>query len=192
MVGIFVLWGIFFTYLLIKYRKRDGIPAVREDHDETPAKISVPDSISKFPFAQLLYKNSGELKSLLPDLAVMVFEIALIVFYALPVWSRIKMAMPNEKEALVVEVVAEQFAWNIRYQGADAKFGRRTPQLVKDESKSKWIPTPWRQRSPCCSWGRGPRTFFKLARCNGTRAIGTGKIPCRRGRGRSTEPFAAA
>jgi cytochrome c oxidase subunit 2 len=80
--------------------------------------------------AQLLYKNSGELKSLLPDLAVMVFEIALIVFYALPVWSRIKMAMPNEKEALVVEVVAEQFAWNIRYQGADAKFGRRTPQLV--------------------------------------------------------------
>jgi cytochrome c oxidase subunit 2 len=130
MIGIFVLWGIFFTYLLIKYRKRDGVPAVREDHDETPAKISIPDSISKFPFAQLLYKNSSELKSLLPDLLVMVFEIALIVFYALPVWSSIKMKMPDEKDAIVVEVVAEQFGWNVHYPGPDGKFGKREPELV--------------------------------------------------------------
>src|SRR5476649_1059051 len=82
MIGIFVLWGIFFTYLLIKYRKRPGVPAVREDHDDTPSHISVPDSMSKFSFAQLLYENAGELKSLLPDFAVMAFEIALIVFYA--------------------------------------------------------------------------------------------------------------
>ncbi len=130
MVAIFVLWGIFFTYLLVKYRKQDGVPAVREDHDDTPAKISVPDSISKFPFAQLLYKNAGELKSLAPDFAVMAFEIALIVFYALPVWCSIKMKMPDEKDALVVEVVAEQFGWNIHYPGADGKFGRRSPELV--------------------------------------------------------------
>lgn len=130
MIGIFVLWGIFFTYLLVKYRKRDGVPAVREDHGDTPANISVPDSISKFPFAQLLYKNAGELKSLLPDFAVMAFEIALIVFYALPVWSNIKMRMPDEKDAVVVEVVAEQFGWNIHYPGPDGKFGRRAPELV--------------------------------------------------------------
>lgn len=130
MVGIFVLWGIFFTYLLVKYRKRDGVPAVREDHDETPATISVPDSFSKFPFAQLLYKNRSALKSLAPDFAVMAFEIALIVFYALPVWSNIKMTMPDAKDAVVVEVVAEQFGWNIRYPGPDGKFGRRSPELV--------------------------------------------------------------
>lgn len=130
MVGIFVLWGIFFVYLLVKYRKRPGVPAERDAHDETPAHISIPDSISKFPFAQLLYKNADSLKSLLPDFAVMLFEIALIVFYALPVWSSIKMKMPDEKDSVVVEVVAEQFAWNIRYPGADGKFGPRKPELV--------------------------------------------------------------
>jgi len=130
MLGIFVMWGIFFTYLLVKYRKRDGVPAQRDEHDETPAGISVPDSISKFPFAQLLYKHSGELKSLIPDIAVMLFEIGLIVFYALPGWSSIKMQMPDEKDALVVEVVAEQFGWNVRYAGPDGKFGRRLPELV--------------------------------------------------------------
>lgn len=130
MIGIFVLWGIFFTYLLVKYRKRDGVPAVREDHDDTPARISVPDSISKFPFAQILYRNSSELKSLAPDLIVMLFELALIVFYALPVWSSIKMQMPDEKDAVVVSVVAEQFAWDIHYPGADGKFGARKVELV--------------------------------------------------------------
>lgn len=130
MIGIFVLWGIFFAYLLIKYRKRDGVPAVREDHGETPARISVPDSFSKFPFAQILSENSGELKSLIPDLIVMLFEICLIVFYALPVWSSIKMQMPDEKDAVVVSVVAEQFGWDIHYPGADGTFGRLKPELV--------------------------------------------------------------
>ncbi|MDE2511484.1 MAG: cytochrome c oxidase subunit II [Elusimicrobia bacterium] len=130
MIGIFVLWGIFFAYLLIKYRQRPGVPAVREDHDDTPAKISIPDSLSKFPFAQLLYKNSGELKSLAPDLIVMLFEIVLIVFYALPVWSSIKMKFPDEKNAVVIRVVAEQFGWNVQYPGPDGSFAKGSPDLV--------------------------------------------------------------
>ncbi len=130
MFGIFVLWGIFFVYLLIRYRQRDGVAAVREDHHDTPARISVPDSFSKFPFAQMFYRNAGELKSLLPDFLVMAFEVALITFYALPVWNSIKISMPDEKDALVVEVVAEQFAWNVHYAGADGKFGRRSLELV--------------------------------------------------------------
>ena len=105
MIAIFVMWGIFFTYLLIKYRQRPGVPAQREHH-------------------------ANELKSLLPDLLVMLFEIALIVFYALPVWNRIKMQMPDEKDAVVVHVVAEQFGWDIHYPGPDGKFGRRKPELV--------------------------------------------------------------
>jgi cytochrome c oxidase subunit 2 len=106
MVGIFVLWGIFFAYLLIKYRRRPGAAVVRET------------------------EHGGELKSLLPDFAVMAFEIALIAFYALPVWSRIKMKMPDDKDAVVIGVVGEQFAWDIHYPGPDGKFGRRKPELV--------------------------------------------------------------
>ena len=130
MIGIFALWGAFFIYLLVKYRARPGVKAVREDHDETPAHISVPDSFSKFPFAQMLYRNKGELKSLIPDMIIMTFEIALIVFYAIPVWSKIKMSVPEVKDPVRMEVVAEQFGWNIHYAGPDGKLGKRKLELV--------------------------------------------------------------
>ena len=130
MFGIFILWGTFFVYLLIKYRARPGVSAQREDHEDTPAHISVPDSISKFPFAQMLYRNKGELKSLIPDMIIMAFEIALIVFYAIPVWSKIKMSTPPVNDAVLVEVVAEQFGWNVHYAGPDGKLGARKSELV--------------------------------------------------------------
>jgi len=130
MFGIFVLWGAFFVYLLVKYRARPGVPAQREDHEETPAHISVPDSLSKFPFAQLLYRNKGELKSLIPDMVIMTFEIALIVFYAIPVWNKIKMNVPDTKDQVRVEIIAEQFGWSIHYAGPDGKLGPRKTELV--------------------------------------------------------------
>lgn len=111
MLAIFVLWGIYFTHLLIRYRARPGVPAVRED-DGRP------------------HGAADELKSLLPDLLVMVFEIALIVFYAVPVWSRIKMAQPEVEPRLKLALIAEQFAWNVHYPGPDGKMGARRPELV--------------------------------------------------------------
>ena len=130
MLGIFALWGAFFVYLLVKYRARPGVPAVREDHEDTPSHISVPDSFSKFPFAQMMYRNKGALKSLVPDMIIMGFEIALIVFYAIPVWSKIKMTVPEGPDVMHVELVAEQFAWNFHYPGPDGKFGKRRADLV--------------------------------------------------------------
>ena len=129
MIGIFVLWGIFFTYLLIRYRRREGVPAERDEH-ETPARISVPDSLSKFPFAQLLYRHQGTLRSLLPDIVVMLFELALIIFYALPVWSRIKIQVPDGPDTVRLSVVAEQFGWDVHYPGPDKKLGPRKAALV--------------------------------------------------------------
>lgn len=130
MFGIFALWGAFFIYLLVTYRARPGVAAQREDHDDTPARISVPDSLSKFPFAQLLYRNKGELKSLIPDMVIMSFEIALIVFYAIPVWSKIKMSVPPVENPVRLEIVAEQFGWNVHYAGPDGKLGPRKAELV--------------------------------------------------------------
>lgn len=104
MIGIFVLWGIFFTYLLLRYRKREGVPA-ETGHDSI-------------------------WKSLVPDALVLFFELALIVFYAIPVWSRIKLTNPSPADSVVVEIIAEQFAWNIQYAGKDGKFGRRDPKLI--------------------------------------------------------------
>jgi cytochrome c oxidase subunit 2 len=130
MVIIFVLWGIFFAYLLVKYRKRPGVPAQREDRAEPPAEIAAADAASALPLATLLYRNMDELKSLAPDLIIMGFEIALIVFYALPAWNAIKISMPDEKDAVVIHVVGEQFGWDVHYPGPDGKFGRRKPELV--------------------------------------------------------------
>jgi len=130
MLGIFTLWGAFFIYLLVKYRARPGVAAVREDHDDTPAHISIPDSFSKFPFAQMIYRNKGELKSLIPDAIILTFEVALIVFYAIPVWSNIKSTVPDTKDAVLIEIVAEQFAWNVHYAGPDGKLGPRKVALV--------------------------------------------------------------
>ena len=54
MILIFILWGIFFTYLLIRYRRREGVGA------ETG--------------------HEPMWKSLVPDAIVLVFEIGLIAF----------------------------------------------------------------------------------------------------------------
>jgi cytochrome c oxidase subunit II len=107
MIAIFVLWGIFFTYLLIRYRQRPGVAAEREK------------------------EHHGVLStSLLPDIIVMVFEIALIIFYAIPVWNNIKTKFPDEAAANRIDIVAEQFAWNVHYPGKDGKFGARKPELI--------------------------------------------------------------
>ncbi len=105
MFAIFILWGIFFTYLLVKYRQRPGVPAEREE-------------------------THNAFKGLIPDFVVMIFEIALIAFYAIPVWSKIKMQFPKPEDANQVDIIAEQFAWNAHYPGADGKFGKRSVDLV--------------------------------------------------------------
>jgi cytochrome c oxidase subunit 2 len=107
MLTIFVLWSIFFVYLLVRYKKRPGVSAEREQ--EHHGIIST---------------------SLIPDIVVMAFEIALIFFYALPVWSNIKTKMPAESEAVRIDIVAEQFAWNAHYPGKDGKFGKRSNEKI--------------------------------------------------------------
>jgi len=104
MLGIFVLWGIFFVYCLIRYRARDG------QRGE--------------------YHQSGEMASLVPDGLVLVFEIWLIIAFGIPMWRSIKQETPNEKDATMVNVIAQQFAWNFHYPGADGQFGRRDARLV--------------------------------------------------------------
>ena len=43
-------------------------------------------------------------------------------------------AMPPESQAVVVQVTAEQFAWNVRYAGPDGVFGRTDLKLIDLQS----------------------------------------------------------
>jgi cytochrome c oxidase subunit 2 len=40
------------------------------------------------------------------------------------------LTVPKAEESNVVEIVAEQFAWNVQYAGQDGQFGRRDPKFI--------------------------------------------------------------
>jgi cytochrome c oxidase subunit 2 len=98
MLVLFVGWGAFFLFVLVRFR-RGANP--RASYTGAKGKIS---------------------KGL--EVAVAVIEGVLLVFYAIPAWATRVTRFPSESEAVVVRVVGEQFAWNIQYPGPDGKFGR--------------------------------------------------------------------
>ncbi len=104
MVGMFLLWGSFMLYCLIRFRRQPGVSAV--------------------------YAEPGHLTAMIPDIAVVIFELTLIGVYGLPQWGIMKQHVPAEAECTVVRVIAEQFAWNVHYAGPDGKFGRTDPALA--------------------------------------------------------------
>jgi len=98
MLIMFIGWGLFFIYVLFRFRK-GGNP--RADYVGAKGKVS---------------------KGI--EVAIVVAEVVLLVGYAIPAWARRVKAFPSENEAVVVRVIGEQFAWNIQYPGPDGKFGR--------------------------------------------------------------------
>lgn len=104
MLLIFVLWGIFMIYCLIRYRKRDGVRAA--------------------------YGRQHLAASYIPDALILAFDIWLIFVVGIPIWAHIREDLPKPESATVVNIVAEQFSWNIHYPGADGKFGRRDIALI--------------------------------------------------------------
>ncbi len=104
MVVLFVGWGLFLLYCLIKYRKREGQKASYESNKSKLPKYA--------------------------EIAVVGFEVFLLVGLSFPVWSNYKRDFPPQQEALVVRVVGQQFVWNIHYPGEDGKFGRTEAKLA--------------------------------------------------------------
>ena len=66
--------------------------------------------------------------------AVLGAEVVLLVFFSIPVWSARVDALPAAAQSTVVRVVAEQFAWNVHYPGADGVFGRTAIGLVSPDN----------------------------------------------------------
>jgi cytochrome c oxidase subunit 2 len=108
MLLLFVGWGIYFVWVLYKFRARPGHTAVYQ-----PVKAM----FSK-------YIEAG----------VVVFEAFLLFGLSAPIWAKYKNSPPKESEALSVRVVAEQFAWNFQYAGGDGKFGKTAPEFVAPDN----------------------------------------------------------
>jgi len=104
MALLFVGWGLFFIYTLVRFRAAANPKASYHGTKGTWSKWI--------------------------EGAVLVAEIALLAFFSMPIYAERVEEFPSEDESVVVRVVAEQFAWNIHYPGADRKFGRTDIKLV--------------------------------------------------------------
>ena len=108
MLVMFVGWGGYFVYVLVRFRK---------GANPTASYTGAHGKFAKYT-----------------EYAIILIEAVLLVGYAIPAWALRVAAFPSENEAVVVRVVSEQFAWNVHYPGADGKFGRRDIKLVAAEN----------------------------------------------------------
>jgi cytochrome c oxidase subunit 2 len=108
MLLLFVGWGGFFVYVLLRFRKSRHPVA------------SYPGVTSHFSS----YVEGG----------VLVIEMVLLFAFSIPLWAARVDHRPSETEALVVQVTAEQFAWNVHYAGPDGVFGRTDLKLIDLQS----------------------------------------------------------
>jgi cytochrome c oxidase subunit 2 len=108
MLVLFVGWGAFFVFVLVRFRKGAN---PRASYTGAKGKLA---------------KSS--------EIAVAIVEIILLLFYAIPAWATRVRAFPAESEATVVRVVAKQFEWQVHYPGPDGKFGRTDINKVSADS----------------------------------------------------------
>jgi cytochrome c oxidase subunit II len=104
MLILFAGWTTFFVYVLVRYRRRA----------ERPSRP--PDIAPRWATGI--------------EIGVLIAEVALLAVLAVPYWVARTGASPSAPEAVIVRVVAEQFAWNIHYPGNDGRFGPTRTDLV--------------------------------------------------------------
>jgi cytochrome c oxidase subunit 2 len=64
------------------------------------------------------------------ELTVAGIEAILLIFVAVPLWAKAVDKFPSADQSTVVQVVAQQYAWNFRYPGKDGKFGQQDMRFV--------------------------------------------------------------
>lgn len=108
MAVLFVGWMAFFLYTLYRFRRKNN------------------------PVAD--YTGVTSHTSSYLEVGVFVAEVILLVGFSVPLWANRVDKFPAESDAVVVRVVAEQFAWNIHYPGPDGKFGPTDIKLIDLQS----------------------------------------------------------
>jgi cytochrome c oxidase subunit 2 len=108
MLVLFVGWGAFFVYLLVRFRRK------------------------RHPVAD--YTGVTSHSSTWLEIAVAVAEAVLLVGFSMPLWADRVERFPSPAEATRLRIVAEQFAWNVHYPGPDGIFGRTEPKLIDVQS----------------------------------------------------------
>jgi len=109
MLILFIGWGVFFLITLYKF----GIKKENQKAD---------------------YEGVKNHYSTYAEYGVILFEVFLLIGFAMPIWSMVKTSVPDvNNDTVEIRVIAQQFAWNIHYPGADGKFGKTNIDLVDEE-----------------------------------------------------------
>ena len=108
MLLLFAGWGVYFIYCLVKFRAKPGCKAEYELIKAKPSKML--------------------------EVGVVVVEAVLLIGFSMPVWAKYKNEMPSGPNVVEARLVAEQFAWNFHYAGADGKYGRANSKLMTTEN----------------------------------------------------------
>jgi cytochrome c oxidase subunit 2 len=108
MLVLFVGWGLFFAYVLVRFRRRRNPRA---------------------DYAGITGHTSTWLEA-----GVAVAEAVLLIGFSIPLWADRVDRFPRPQQSTRVRVVGEQFAWNVHYPGKDGVFGRTSPSLVDVQS----------------------------------------------------------
>ena len=108
MIALFVGWLVYFAYVLFRFHR------------------------SRHPRADYVGVRSHASNYI--EGAVALVEGVLLVGLAVPLWARAVDKLPKESESTVIQVVAQQFAWNVRYPGKDGVFGRQDMRWVTSDN----------------------------------------------------------
>ena len=104
MAILFVGWGIYFIYVLFRFRAGKNPKA---SHEGSTGHFST-------------YVEGG----------IILAEVILLFVFAIPAWARWVTPHAEEDDALRIRVIGEQFAWNVHYPGEDGVFGRTDVSML--------------------------------------------------------------
>jgi len=105
---LFLGWSIFFIYVLLRFRR------------------------SKHPVADHEGVKSGISTHL--EFAVVLIEAVLLIGFAVPLWAKRVNQFPEDKDAIIVHAIGQQFSWNFHLPGPDGQFGRRDVALLTNSN----------------------------------------------------------
>jgi cytochrome c oxidase subunit 2 len=108
MLALFVGWIIYFGYALYRFSQSRN--------------------------ARANYHGVRSHASNYIELAVVVIEAVLLIGIAVPIWAKAVDKFPAADESTVIQIVAQQYAWNVRYPGHDGIFGRQDMKFVTSDN----------------------------------------------------------
>lgn len=108
MGALFIGWSAFFIYVLLRFRKGRHPVA---DHEGVKSGISTH-----------------------LEFAVVLIEAVLLIGFAIPLWAKRVNQFPNDKDAILIHAIGQQFSWNFHLPGPDGQFGKRDIALVSNSN----------------------------------------------------------